>query len=205
MDDPRVLKRSSELAAEFLSQLPERPVGRPIAPEALHATLGVALSEHGEDPVSVIDALAEAIDHGLVATAGPRYFGFVIGGSLPVAVATEWLVAAWDQNAGSYVAAPGAAVVEEVAGAWLRDLFGIPSNATTGFVTGATMANFTGLAAARHAVLAQVGYDVEAKGLFGALPITVLVGDEAHSTIFVALRMLGLGDERVVRVPADEQ
>jgi glutamate/tyrosine decarboxylase-like PLP-dependent enzyme len=205
VDDPRVLKRASELAAEFLSQLPERPVGRPIAPEALHATLGVELSERGEDPVSVIDALAEAIDPGLVATAGPRYFGFVIGGSLPVAVATEWLVAAWDQNAGSYVAAPGAAVVEEVAGAWLRDLFGIPSNATTGFVTGATMANFTGLAAARHAVLARVGYDVEAKGLFGAPPITVLVGDEAHSTIFVALRMLGLGDERVVRVPADEQ
>ncbi|MEP6752311.1 MAG: aminotransferase class V-fold PLP-dependent enzyme [Candidatus Dormiibacterota bacterium] len=204
-DDPRVLKRASELAAEFLSQLPERPVGRPIAPEALHAMLGVELSEHGEDPVSVIDALAEAIDPGLVATAGPRYFGFVIGGSLPVAVATEWLVAAWDQNAGSYVGSPGAAVVEEVAGGWLRDLFGIPASATTGFVTGGTMANFTGLAAGRHAVLAHVGYDVEANGLFGAPPITVLVGDEAHSTIFVALRMLGLGDARVVRVRADEQ
>ena len=204
-DDPRILKRASELAAEFLSQLPERPVARPIAPEALHATLGVELSEGGEDPVSVIDALAEAIDPGLVATAGPRYFGFVIGGSLPVAVATEWLVAAWDQNAGSYVSSPGAAVVEEVAGAWLRDLFGIPTSATTGFVTGGTMANFTGLAAGRHAVLAHVGYDVEAKGLFGAPPITVFVGDEAHSTIFVALRMLGLGDERVVRVRADGQ
>lgn len=205
MNDPRVLKRASELAAEFLSQLHERPVGRPITPEALLATLGVELSEHGEDPVAVVEALAEAIDPGLVATAGPRYFGFVIGGSLPVTVATEWLAAAWDQNAGNYVASPGAAVVEEVAGRWLRDLFGIPSDSTVGFVTGGTMANFTGLAAARHSVLAHVGYDVEGKGLFGAPPITVVVGDEAHSTIFVALRMLGLGDERVVRVPADEQ
>jgi glutamate/tyrosine decarboxylase-like PLP-dependent enzyme len=205
MDDPRVLRRASELAREFLSQLPERPVGIPIAPAALRATLGANLLEDGEDAVAVVESLVEAIDPGLVASAGPRYFGFVIGGSLPVTVATEWLVSAWDQNAGLYVAAPGAAVVEEVAGGWLRDLLGIPSTATTGFVTGATMANFTALAAARHAVLASVGYDVEAKGLFGAPPITVVVGDEAHSTVFVALRMLGLGDERVVRVPADEQ
>jgi glutamate/tyrosine decarboxylase-like PLP-dependent enzyme len=205
MDDPRVLRRASELAGEFLSQLPERPVGIPIAPAALRAALGADLSEDGEDAVAVVESLVEGIDPGLVASAGPRYFGFVIGGSLPVTVATEWLVSAWDQNAGLYVAAPGAAVVEEVAGGWLRDLLGIPSTASTGFVTGATMANFTGLAAARHAVLARVGYDVEAKGLFGAPPITVVVGDEAHSTVFVALRMLGLGDERVVRVPADEQ
>jgi glutamate/tyrosine decarboxylase-like PLP-dependent enzyme len=205
MDEAHVLKRASELAAEFLSQLPERPVGRPIAPEALHATLGVELSERGEDAVAVVEALAEAIDPGLVASAGPRYFGFVIGGSLPVSVATEWLAAAWDQNAGMYVASPGAAVVEEVAAGWLRDLFGIPTDVTTGFVTGATMANFTALAAARHAVLARVGYDVEAEGLFGAPPITVVVGDEAHSTVFVALRMLGLGEARVTRVPADGQ
>jgi glutamate/tyrosine decarboxylase-like PLP-dependent enzyme len=140
-----------------------------------------------------------------VATAGPRYFGFVIGGSLPVTVATEWLAAAWDQNAGNYPASPAGSVVEEVAGAWLASLFGLPATASVGFVTGATMANFTALAAARHAVLQAVGHDVEEQGLFDAPPVEVVVGQEAHTTIFVALRMLGLGSERVKRVPVDGQ
>jgi glutamate/tyrosine decarboxylase-like PLP-dependent enzyme len=120
-------------------------------------------------------------------------------------VATEWLAAAWDQNAGNYPASPAASVVEEVAGGWLRDLFGLPAGASVGFVTGATMANFTGLAAARHAVLERVGHDVAGQGLFGAPPINVVVGEEAHTTIFVALRMLGLGSDRVTRVPVDAQ
>jgi glutamate/tyrosine decarboxylase-like PLP-dependent enzyme len=153
----------------------------------------------------VIEALARDADPGLVATVGPRYFGFVIGGSLPVTVATAWLSAAWDQNAGNYASSPAASVIEEAAGRWLVDILGLPDGATVGFVTGATMANFTGLAAGRHAVLRDVGWDVESSGLFGAPPINVVVGAEAHSTIFVALRMLGLGADRVIRVAVDEQ
>lgn len=202
--DPALLRRAAELAIDFLARLPERPVGRPIAPDILRAALGGPLPGRGEDPAAVIAHLARSADPGLVASAGPRYFGFVIGGSLPVTVATEWLAAAWDQNAGNYPASPAASVVEEVAGGWLRELFGLPG-ASVGFVTGATMANFTGLAAARHAVLEAVGHDVARHGLFGAPPINVVVGEEAHTTIFVALRMLGLGSERVTRVPVDAQ
>jgi len=203
--DPELLRRAAELAVEYLAELPERPVGRPIAPELLRKALGRELADQGEDPASVIEELARGVDPGLVATAGPRYFGFVIGGSLPVTVATAWLAAAWDQNAGNYPASPAASVVEEVAGGWLRDLFGLPAGVSFGFVTGGTMANFTALAAARHAVLGQAGVDVEADGLFGAPPVTVVVGAEAHTTIFVALRMLGLGGDRVTRVAADAQ
>jgi glutamate/tyrosine decarboxylase-like PLP-dependent enzyme len=203
--DPAPLRQAAEIAIDYLADLAKRPVGRPIEPEALRATLGGDLPERGEDPEQVLERLARDVDPGLVATAGPRYFGFVIGGSLPVTVATEWLAAAWDQNAGNYPASPAASVVEEVAGSWLKTLFGLPGTASVGFVTGGTMANFTGLAAARHGVLHAVGYDVEARGLFDAPPVKVIVGDEAHTTIFVALRMLGLGSERVTRVPVDGQ
>jgi glutamate/tyrosine decarboxylase-like PLP-dependent enzyme len=203
--DPALLKHSAELAIDYLKHLRQRPVGPPVAPDALRAALGVELTDRGEDPEQVVAQLARDADRGLVATAGPRYFGFVIGGSLPVTVATEWLAAAWDQNAGNYPSSPAASVVEEVAGAWIAGLLGIPSTASVGFVTGATMANFTGLAAARHAVLAAIGHDVEERGLFDAPPVEVVVGQEAHTTIFVALRMLGLGSERVKRVPVDGQ
>ncbi len=203
--DPEILRRTAEVAIEFLQALPERPVGPPIEPDPLRAVLGGDLPERGEDPWHTVSRLARDVDPGLVATAGPRYFGFVIGGSLPVTVATEWLAAAWDQNAGNYPASPAGSVVEEVAASWLRALFGIPATASFGFVTGATMANFTGLAAARHAVLAAVGHDVEARGLFDAPPVNVIVGDEAHTTIFVALRMLGLGSDRVTRIAVDGQ
>jgi glutamate/tyrosine decarboxylase-like PLP-dependent enzyme len=199
--EPAPLRQAAQMAIEYLAEMAKRPVGRPIDPDPLRATLGGDLPERGEDPEQVLERLARDADPGLVATAGPRYFGFVIGGSLPVTVATEWLAAAWDQNAGNYPASPAMSVVEEVAGSWLRTLFGLPANASAGFVTGATMANFTGLAAARHGVLQAVGYDVEARGLFEAPAVNVVVGDEAHTTIFVALRMLGLGSERVTRVP----
>jgi len=204
-NDPALLRRAAELAIEYLDGLRERPVGRPIEPDALRGALGGALPDRGEDPEQIVARLARAADPGLVATAGPRYFGFVIGGSLPVTVATEWLAAAWDQNAGNYSASPAASVVEEVAGSWLRALFGLPAIASVGFVTGGTMANFTALAAARHAVLNSVGYDVGSNGLFDAPRIHVLVGAEAHTTIFVALRMLGLGSDRLTKVPADGQ
>ena len=128
--------------------------------------MGGPLPEVGEDPAAVIEALARDADPGIVGTAGPRYFGFVIGGSQPAALAADWLTSTWDQNAASYVISPAAAVAEEVAHAWLLDLLGLPAGASSGFTTGATMANFTALGAARHAVLRDVGWDVEVRGLF---------------------------------------
>jgi glutamate/tyrosine decarboxylase-like PLP-dependent enzyme len=159
----------------------------------------------GADPAAVIEHLAAAADAGLVASAGPRYFGFVIGGSLPAALAADWLATVWDQDAGLYACGPAAAVVEEVAAGWLLDLFALPAAASVGFVTGGQMANFTGLAAGRHAVLDRAGWDVEEDGLIGAPAVNVVIGEEAHVTILTALRMLGLGSRRVVRVAADGQ
>jgi glutamate/tyrosine decarboxylase-like PLP-dependent enzyme len=156
-------------------------------------------------PVAIIDALAAGADEGLVTTAGPRYFGFVVGGSLPAALAADWLTSTWDQNGGLYVLSPAAAVVEETVAGWLVELFNLPPGTSVGFTTGATMANFTALAAARHALLERAGWDVERQGLFGAPDIPVIVGAEAHVTIHVALQMLGLGRERVHRVATDEQ
>jgi glutamate/tyrosine decarboxylase-like PLP-dependent enzyme len=139
-----------------------------------------------------------------MATAGPRFFGFVIGGSLPAALAANWLAGAWDQNAGMYSVTPGVAHLEQVVLRWLNELLGLPAVAGA-FVTGATMANFTALAAARHSVLQRAGWNVEADGLFGAPPVTVIVGEEVHVTVLKALGMLGLGRNRVVRVPVDGQ
>ena len=153
----------------------------------------------------MIDDLARAGQNGTTASQGPRYFGFVTGGSLPVATAADWLVSAWDQNAQVYVMSPVAAVVEEIASEWLKDLLGLPPTWSVGFVTGAQMASFTALLAARHHVLREVGWDVERDGLFGSPSIDVIVSDAAHRTIFTALRMLGLGGERVRRVETDDQ
>jgi len=140
-----------------------------------------------------------------VASAGPRYFGFVIGGALPVAVAADWLTSAWDQNGGGYVASPALSVAEEVAAGWVRDLLGLPAGCGVGFVTGCQMAHFTCLAAARHAVLRDVGWDVEAHGLQGGPPLRVIASEHAHVTVTVACRMLGLGAERLRLVPTDGQ
>jgi glutamate/tyrosine decarboxylase-like PLP-dependent enzyme len=197
-----VLRRAAELASAFLRDLPERHVGARADRSALMAAMGGPLPEDGEDPLSVVEALASAADPGLIAMPGPRYFGFVIGGSLPSTVAAEWLTAAWDQNAGIFTTSPAASVVEEVASTWLLELLDLPSTASVGFVTGGQMANFTCLAAARHAVLARAGWDVEADGLADAPPVTVVVGEEAHAT---ALGYLGLGRERAIRIPTDEQ
>jgi glutamate/tyrosine decarboxylase-like PLP-dependent enzyme len=205
MSERQLLDRIAGLARAFLDSLPHRPVGARADLPSLRAALGGPLPATGTDPAAVIEHLAAAAEPGLVASAGPRYFGFVIGGSLPAALAADWLATAWDQNAGLYACGPAAAVVEEVAAAWLLDLFGLPPAAGVGFVTGAQMANFTGLAAARHAVLRRAGWDVEEDGLVGAPPVSVVIGDEAHVTILTALRMLGLGSRRVVRVAADGQ
>jgi glutamate/tyrosine decarboxylase-like PLP-dependent enzyme len=200
-----LLKRTADLALEFLATLPERPVGRPVDYAALLAEMGGVLPEQGEDSLQVIENLVEVASPGVVATAGPRYFGFVVGGSHPASVAAEWLATVWDQNAGAYVLSPAAAVVEEVVRTWLVDLFGLPRDMSLGFTSGATMANFTALAAARHALLRTVGWDVEVQGLFGAPAITVITSAESHVSIFASLQMLGLGRERVIQVPTDEQ
>ena len=140
-----------------------------------------------------------------MAMAGPRFFGFVIGGALPITLAANWLAGAWDQNAALYNASPATAHLEQIALHWLLDLFGLPVECGGAFVTGATMANFSALAAARHAVLHRLGWNVEADGLFGAPPITVIIGAEAHPTLVKSLGLLGLGRSRVVTVPVDGQ
>jgi glutamate/tyrosine decarboxylase-like PLP-dependent enzyme len=205
MSDP-LLSRTAALAEQFLDSLRERPVAATATRETLAARMGGALPAHGQAPLEVVEALAAAAqDGGLMASAGPRYFGFVIGGSVPAALAADWLVSTWDQDAGLYACGPAAAVVEDVAAGWLLDLFGLPPSCSVGFVTGGQMANFTGIAAGRHAVLARAGYDVEEDGLRGAPPVHVVVGAEAHVTILTALRLLGLGSGRALRVPADGQ
>jgi glutamate/tyrosine decarboxylase-like PLP-dependent enzyme len=140
-----------------------------------------------------------------MAMAGPRFYGFVVGGSLPVALAANWLVTAWDQNSALYQVTPATSLIESIALRWLLDLLKLPPESGGAFVTGATVANFTALAAARHKVLEQVGWNVEAEGLFGAPPVTVIVGEEAHPTLFKSLGLLGFGRSRVVKVPADAQ
>jgi glutamate/tyrosine decarboxylase-like PLP-dependent enzyme len=206
MDDRRpLLDRAAAIAADFIDGLPERPVGRPVDLEQLRASLGGPLPDGPSDAAGVIEALARNAEPGLVATAGPRYFGFVIGGSLPAALAADWLTSAWDQNAGLYAISPAAAVAEEVAANWLVDLFGLPAGSSVGFVTGATMATFTALAAGRHRVLERAGWNIEEDGYVGAPPIAVVLGTEAHVTVSVSLQMLGLGRSRVHRVASDEQ
>jgi glutamate/tyrosine decarboxylase-like PLP-dependent enzyme len=199
------LVRALEIARGYIASRSDRPVWPTISLEELRETLGGALPDDPIDPVEVVDALARAADPGLVTTTGPRYFGFVTGGALPATVAADWLTTAWDQNVGLFVMSPAGAVVEEVAGTWLMDLLGIPRTASIGFVTGCHMANFTALAAGRHEVLRRAGWDVEADGLNGSPPLTVLVGEEVHVSVIGALRMLGIGSRKLVRVAVDDQ
>jgi len=200
-----LLEKTLAAAEPFLGGLRDRPVGRPVDFAKLVERMGGPLPLRGEDPVQVIEHLSKTADAGLVASAGPRYFGFVTGVALPVAVAAEWLATVWDQNAFNYLLSPAAAAAEEIARQWLIEMFGLPREMSLGFTTGATMANFTALAAARTALLRKMDWDVEAQGLFNAPPITVVASEESHATIFASLQMLGLGRERVVKVPTDEQ
>lgn len=199
------LEAAARAARAYLASLADRPVGASATLADLRAALGGPLPAQGADPAMVVTDLARSADGGLVASAGPRYFGFVIGGSLPAALGADWLTSAWDQNAGIYATSPAAAVVEEIAAQWLLSLFGLPSSASVGFVTGGQMANTACLAAARHAVLRRTGWDVEQRGLYGAPEIEVVVGAEAHVTVLAGLRVLGLGAGRVRVVPADGQ
>jgi len=204
-DRRRLLHETADLAADFLESLPDRPVGLPQDVASLRRTLGGDLPDGPQDPSTVIANLARDADPGIVASAGPRYFGFVIGGGVPAALSADWLASAWDQNGFAYVMSPAGSVVEETAARWLLDLWGLPAEASVGFVTGVTMANFTALAAARHAVLERAGWNAETQGYVGAPEITVVTGAEAHSTVSASLQMLFLGRDRVIRVPADGQ
>ncbi|MBA3586125.1 MAG: aspartate aminotransferase family protein, partial [Chloroflexi bacterium] len=192
-EHPELLRRTSELAIEYLDSLPDRPVTGHRDVHDLRRELVRELPEEGEDARAVVEELARIGGEGAIGIAGPRYFGFVIGGSLPSALAADWLTSTWDQNAGLYAAGPAASVVEEAVGPWLIDLFGLPPTASYGLVTGCQMAHFTCLAAARQAVLERAGWDVTGQGLFGAPEIEVIVGAEAHSTVLTALQYLGLG------------
>jgi glutamate/tyrosine decarboxylase-like PLP-dependent enzyme len=200
-----LLEDAARRACEYLGGLDERRVAPDAAAIDVLGTLDRALPEGQSKDRDVLAELDRIVSPATLATAGPRFFGFVIGGVLPAALAANWLAGAWDQNAGLHAPTPGVSVLERIALGWLVDLFDLPAGTGAGFVTGATMANFTALAAARHAVLARAGWNVEADGLFGAPPITVLVGAEAHPTLFKSLGLLGLGRSRVVRVPVDGQ
>jgi glutamate/tyrosine decarboxylase-like PLP-dependent enzyme len=200
-----MIERALHHAQAYLDSLPDRPVGPPVDPVALRAALGHELADEGVDPRVVIDELVAAADPGIVASAGPRYFGFVTGGALPAALAADWLTSAWDQNAHMWVGSPAASVVEEVVEDWVLSLLGLPRDASVGLVTGAQMANVTCLAVARDTVLKRAGWDAADHGLIGAPPITVIAGEEAHATIFSALRMIGLGRAGAHLVAADDQ
>ena len=200
-----LLHRTADVAAAFLQDLPDRHVGPFEDAGAVADRLRAPLPEGGEDPWAVVERLARDVEPGLVASAGPRYFGFVIGGALPAALAADWLTAAWAQNGALHASSPAAAAAEQVAGEWMLDLLGLPAGASFGLPTGAGLANTVALAAGRHAVLERVGWDVETRGLYGAPEIAVMVGEEAHATLLTALQYLGLGRERVIRIPTDEQ
>ncbi len=199
------MRRAAELGLEYLAGLPDRHVGPRADAAAIASKLGGRLPDDGEGATTVVEQLAEAVDPGLVASAGPRYFGFVVGGALPASAAADWLTTAWDQNGALHALSPAAAAAEEVAGRWMLELLGLPAEASVGLPTGAGLGNAVGLAAARHAVLARAGWDVEAAGLYGAPEIHVVIGAEAHATVLTALQYLGLGRDRVTRIGVDGQ
>jgi len=198
-----LLIRTAQIAADWLQSLDRRPVAASATVGELRSRLGGPLPRSPADPLAVVEELACAAEPGLVAIPSGRYFGFVIGGGLPAAVAADWLTSVWDQCPGFYACGPAASVAEEVAGGWLRQLLGLPEHASFAFVTGCQMAHITCLAAARHHVLHAVGWDVEELGLSGSPPIRVLVGARRHVSVDRALRFLGIGRASLRVVPAD--
>jgi len=208
MDQPDwkgALGAAFDHAMVYLHGLPERPVSARASLADLRADLGGSLPARPLPPDQVVAALAAAAEPGVVASSGGRYFGFVVGGATPAALAADWLTSVWDQNAGLYVLGPAASVVEEVASAWLIELLGLPAATSVGFVTGGQMANFTGLAIAVRDVLRRTGWDVDTAGLWGAPRVRVIAGEGRHGTIDRALRLLGMGTGSIVAVPADGQ
>ncbi|UOE44775.1 pyridoxal phosphate-dependent decarboxylase family protein [Agromyces larvae] len=193
-----VLARAAHHAREWLNSVSERPIAAAVTADEVAAALGTHLGADGRDPAVVVDELAEAIEPGLTAMSSPRFYGFVIGGIHPAALAADWLVSAWDQNTGSRIPTPGTAAVEELAARWLLDLFGLPATSGVGFVTGGTTANLSCLLAARGEVLRRAGWDVERDGLAGGPRVRFLAGDAVHSSMVLAGRMAGLGVPRTV-------
>jgi glutamate/tyrosine decarboxylase-like PLP-dependent enzyme len=204
-ENERVLDVAADAAKKFrqdINTLPQRPIK---TYAEMKTIFGGPLPESPEDGEEVIQELANKAIEGLQMATGPRFFGWVIGGSHIVGTAADWLTSAWGQNTGNHHAAPSAAAAETAATGWLLELLDLPRESSVGFVTGATVANFVCLAAARDEVLRKVGWNADADGLFGAPPITVLIGDDAHTTVFSALQFLGLGHDRVVRIATDAQ
>jgi glutamate/tyrosine decarboxylase-like PLP-dependent enzyme len=203
-DDYRApLARAALHAGEWLGSLPARPVKPREGIEQLEQAFSGSLPEQPLDPAAVVDELARLAEPGLMAIGSGRFFGWVMGGTLPAALASDWLVSAWDQNNGLRYATPAAAAIEEQAGAWLLELLGLPGTSAVGFTTGGTMANFVGLAAGRGAVLEAAGWNVNRDGLTGSPRVTVLAGAEVHSSVEIALRYLGLGEPTLVDADAE--
>ena len=204
MPDLRELLRlTADRVADYRMSAGDRPVAPAFDSAALRTVLGGPLPQEGSDPSAVVERLATAVEPALVASAGPRYFGFVVGGALDAATCADVLTTGWDQMAFTATSSPVAATVEEIVGDWLKQALGLPGDASFGLVTGAQGANNVALAAARHRVLAQAGWDVEAQGLIGAPRIRVVANEERHATIDRALRLLGLGADAVEPVAAD--
>ncbi len=200
-----LLAEAQRYATAYLEDVARRYVGAVADRQTLIERLGGPLPDAPSDPSVVLANLVRDADPGIVASAGPRYFGFVTGGAVPVTVAADWLASAWDQNGAMYVMSPALAVMEDVVAGWLLELLDLPPTASIGFVSGAHMANFTCLAAARHEVLRRAGWDVEADGLQRAPRVTIVAGDHAHVSVVGVLRLLGFGANQIVRVPVDDQ
>ena len=200
-----VLQAAHRIATQFLDSVGSRHVGGTATRAALLDALGGPLPRTESDPVDVLKALATGADPGIVASAGPRYFGFVIGGAVPVTVAADWLASTWDQNSCLYVMSPAVAAIEDIVAGWILELLELPRDAGVGFVTGCHMANFTCLAAARHEVLRRAGWNVETHGLQRAPHVRVIAGGEVHISAVGALRYLGFGSDEIELVPVDEQ
>jgi glutamate/tyrosine decarboxylase-like PLP-dependent enzyme len=205
VNERELLHAAADYAADFLESLDQRPIRHEAAVSELYDALGGPLPEEELGARAVLASLVEEAEPGLVGIPSGRYFGFVVGGGLPAALAADWLTSAWDQNAGGYVLGASAAVVEEVARGWLTELLGLSPDVSVGYVTGCQMAHVTALAAARHQVLGQAGWDIAQNGLAGSPPIRVVVGEKRHVTIDRALRLLGIGASALAIVPADEQ
>jgi glutamate/tyrosine decarboxylase-like PLP-dependent enzyme len=201
----KLLDDAARRSGRYLESLKTRPVAPAKEAIAALSKLEQAFPERASTAEMVLAELDEIGSPATMASAGGRFFGFVIGGALPVTVAANWLAAAWDQNAGLVVTSPINAQLENIALRWVKEIFHLPMQSAGGFVTCATAANFSALAAARHALLGRAGWDVEARGLFEAPPLTIVVGEEVHASVQKALSMVGFGRERVVRVPVDSQ
>ena len=204
MSELEVLRSAAARAIDYIENLENSPVGPGATARELRARLDKPLQDAGLPGQQVVEELAHDVADGLVASTSGRFFGWVIGGALPAAIAADWLTSSWDQNAPAYASSPAAAIAEEVCGVWLKELLGLPASASFAFVTGCQMAHTTALAAARHKVLAERGWNVDAKGLAGAPPLRVLASENRHESIVRSIRLLGLGTDAIEPVACDD-